>query len=30
MTMSVEQSWSLPEIALVGTYAEARRRYAEK
>ncbi|WP_390892870.1 hypothetical protein [Bradyrhizobium diazoefficiens] len=30
MTMSVEQLWSLPETALVGAYAEARRRYAEK
>lgn len=30
MTMSVEQLWSLPEPALVGAYAEARRRYAEK
>lgn len=25
MTMSVEQLWSLPETALVGAYAEARR-----
>ena len=30
MTMSVEQLWNLPETALVGAYAEARRRYAEK
>jgi len=30
MTMSVEQLWSLPETALIGAYAEARRRYAEK
>lgn len=30
MTMSVEQLWSLPETALVGAHAEARRRYAEK
>ncbi|MDN3278072.1 hypothetical protein QWJ07_27670 [Frankia sp. RB7] len=30
MSMSVEQLWSLPETALVGAYAEARRRYAEK
>lgn len=30
MTMSVEQLWSLPEIALIGAYAQARRRYAEK
>ena len=30
MTMSTEQLWSLPETALVGAYAEARRRYAEK
>jgi len=30
MTMSVEQVWSLSETALVGAYAEARRRYAEK
>ncbi|WP_454650924.1 hypothetical protein [Bradyrhizobium liaoningense] len=30
MTMSVEQLWSLPETALVGAYAEARRRYVEK
>ena len=30
MAMSVEQLWSLPETALVGAYAEARRRYAEK
>ncbi|MGY3033539.1 hypothetical protein ACVIIV_002709 [Bradyrhizobium sp. USDA 4354] len=30
MTMSIEQLWSLPETALVGTYAEARRRYVEK
>jgi hypothetical protein len=30
MTMSVEQLWSLPETALVGAYAEARRRYTEK
>ncbi|WP_262047972.1 hypothetical protein [Bradyrhizobium sp. Bra78] len=30
MTMSVEQLWSLPGTALVGAYAEARRRYAEK
>lgn len=30
MTMSVEQLWSLPETALVGAYAEARRRCAEK
>ncbi|MGW1425176.1 hypothetical protein ACWAT4_34170 [Bradyrhizobium manausense] len=28
--MPVEQLWSLPETALVGAYAEARRRYAEK
>ena len=30
MTMSDEQLWSLSETALVGAYAEARRRYAEK
>ncbi len=30
MTMSVEQLWSLPETALIGAYAEARRRYVEK
>ncbi|MCA1414764.1 hypothetical protein I6F30_27075 [Bradyrhizobium sp. NBAIM20] len=30
MTMSTEQLWSLPETALVGAYAEARRRYIEK
>lgn len=30
MTMSTEQFWSLPETALVGAYAEARRRYVEK
>lgn len=30
MTMSTEQLWSLPETALVGAYAEARRRYVEK
>ena len=30
MTMSIEQLWGLPETALVGAYAEARRRYAEK
>ncbi|OPY95011.1 hypothetical protein A5906_10120 [Bradyrhizobium sacchari] len=30
MTMSVEQLWSLPETALIGAYAEGRRRYAEK
>lgn len=30
MTMSVEQLWTLPETALVGAYAEARRRYAER
>jgi hypothetical protein len=30
MTISTEQLWSLPETALVGAYAEARRRYAQK
>lgn len=30
MTMSIDQLWSLPETALVGAYAEARRRYADK
>jgi hypothetical protein len=30
MTMSVEQLWSLPDTALIGAYAEARRRYVEK
>ena len=30
MTMSIDQVWGLPETALIGAYAEARRRYAEK
>ena len=30
MAMSVERLWSLPDTALVGAYAEARRSYAEK
>lgn len=30
MHMQIDQLWSMPEVALVGTYRDARRLFAEK
>jgi hypothetical protein len=30
MTMSIEEQWSMPEPALIGTYHSARRQFVEK
>ena len=30
MTMSIEELWSMPEPALIGTYHNTRRQFVEK